>query len=57
MFLSVAKQPFKTPKELLERYENNFCLLSTGQENAIQERAFDILKTIVNYDSFYKFVG
>jgi hypothetical protein len=57
IFLKAAKECFKTPKEILERYENNFSVLPSPVENGIQATVFKILKTIVNYDSFFEFTG
>lgn len=51
------KNPHKTNKGLFERFEQNFCQHTSGQEAAIQQGVFDIYKKVTSYDAFYDILG
>ncbi|CAD8069540.1 unnamed protein product [Paramecium primaurelia] len=57
IYLTYVVQPLKTQKEILDRFDKNYCLLTTGIENGIQEKIFEAFKRVVNYDGFYDFIG
>ncbi|CAD8083774.1 unnamed protein product [Paramecium sonneborni] len=57
IYLTYVVQTLKTQKEILERFDKNYCLLTTGIENGIQEKVFEAFKRVVNYEAFYEFNG
>jgi hypothetical protein len=42
---------------MLENYTNNFSILPSNIENKIQTTIFKVLKSIVDYDTFFDFTG
>lgn len=56
-YLDLVKRPHATPKELFATLTKNFSKLPSELENRIQARVFEIFRRIVDYDSFYSFIG
>jgi hypothetical protein len=56
-YLQLVKDNFKTTADMAKGFENFYGRLPTRIEELIQKRVFLIFKTIVDYDSFYKFIG
>eukprot|EP01016_Furgasonia_blochmanni_P017442 TRINITY_DN2022_c0_g2_i2.p1 TRINITY_DN2022_c0_g2~~TRINITY_DN2022_c0_g2_i2.p1 ORF type:complete len:1150 (+),score=280.83 TRINITY_DN2022_c0_g2_i2:75-3524(+) len=50
------RKTFKSPKDILEFYEQNHCRLSNAQENEIQKLLFEVQK-IDNYSKFFAYLG
>jgi DNA-directed RNA polymerase specialized sigma subunit len=46
-----------SPKALLETLEKNYCKLSNKEEDLIQSGAFQIYKSVNDFNAFYTFVG
>ena len=42
---------------MLEEYEDNLCKLSNKEEEFFQKKVFEIQKTVVNFNDFFKYVG
>ena len=41
---------------MFDKYSQNFCKLTTENENQLQNKVFGILDNVKDYDSFHKFI-
>lgn len=57
LFLTEIIGKRKSTDQLFEEYENNLCKLTNKEENYFQAEIFKISKNVVNFSSYFKYVG